>query len=178
MKSLKTLVSLSALAVCMGAASMAGAASFSPVGKTFQTDATGTIVVKSPSSFGAAVTCKAVFSGTVRSDGKADITNVVVSPGSSTLCNLPQITGLPWLLTPVTTTSGTATNVGYTITSVPPLIPGTSCGPSIINVALASTTGPLDSDKTITLTAANQALSGGCTVQSLNVKATGVTIVP
>ncbi|MFL1386272.1 alkane oxidation protein activator PraB [Pseudomonas tritici] len=174
MKSLKTLVSFTALTVCMGAASMANAASFSPIGANFTTDGTGTIVVKSPSSFGAAVTCKAVFTGKVRSDGKADITNVVISPGSSTLCNLPKITGLPWLLTPVTTTSGTAANVGYTITAVPPLIPGTACGPSTINVTLASTASP----DTITLSATNQALSGGCTVQSLNVKATGVTIIP
>lgn len=172
MKSLKTLVSFTALAVCMGAASMANAVSFSPVGKTFTTDATGTIVVKSPSSFGGAVTCKAVFQGTVRADGKADITNVTISPGSSTLCNLPNITGLPWLLTPVTTTTGTATNVGYTITGAPPLIPATNCGPSQIAVTLASTAS------SITLGATNQPLSGSCTVQSLNVTATGVTIVP
>ena len=69
-------------------------------------------------------------------------------------------------------TTGTATNVGYTITGAPPLIPATNCGPSQIAVTLASTAS------SITLGATNQPLSGSCTVQSLNVTATGVTIVP
>ena len=171
MKSLKTLVCVSSFALCFGAASMASAASFSPVGATFVTGATGSIVVKSPSSFQQPVTCKAVFEGKVRSDGKADITKVTISPGSSALCNLPNITGLPWLLEATSTTAGKAYNVGYTITSLPP----TNCGPSAIDVALASTPAPSPS---ITLAATNQPLSGSCTVVTLNVGATGVTIVP
>ncbi|MBH3422761.1 alkane oxidation protein activator PraB [Pseudomonas gessardii] len=171
MKSLKTLVCVSSFALCFGAASMASAASFSPIGATFVTDAAGTIIVKSPSSFQQPVTCKAVFEGKVRPDGKADITKVTISPGSSALCNLPNITGLPWLLEATSTTAGKAHNVGYTITSFPP----TNCGPSSIDVVLASTPTPFPS---ITLAANNQPLSGSCTVVTLNVSASGVTIIP
>lgn len=87
------------------------------------------------------------------------------------LCNLPNITGLPWLLEATSTSAGKAYNVGYTITSFPP----TNCGPTAIDVALASTPAPSPS---ITLAATNQPLSGSCTVVTLNVGATGVTIVP
>ncbi|KAA8695528.1 MULTISPECIES: alkane oxidation protein activator PraB [Pseudomonas] len=174
MKSFKTLVCVSSFALCFGAASMASAASFSPVGATFVTGATGSIEVKSPSSFQNSVTCKAVFEGKVRADGKADITKVTISQGTSSLCDLPQITGLPWLLEPLTATTGKAHNVGYKIVT-PGFPPPTNCGPSSIDVLLSSTPAPSPS---ITLTANNQPLSGSCTVVKLNVGATGVTIVP
>lgn len=69
MKSLKTLVSLSALAVCMGAASMANAYSITPVNSNFT--APGTISVKSPSSYQATVNCTANFTGNVDATGVA-----------------------------------------------------------------------------------------------------------
>ncbi|HCT07856.1 MULTISPECIES: alkane oxidation protein activator PraB [unclassified Pseudomonas] len=168
MKSLKTLVSLTALAVCMGAASMASAQSFSPANQSFTTNSGGTITVKSPSSFGAAVTCNISFTGKVRADGSAaDITAATVS-GSNQLCSLPHLTNLPWVLSP----AGTVTNVGYTIAAIPPLIPATNCGPSTIAVALSNVTGGA------ALSATNQPLSGSCTVVTLSVTAPGVSIVP
>ncbi|MDB1112333.1 protein activator of alkane oxidation PraB [Pseudomonas extremaustralis] len=164
MKSLKTLVSLSALAVCMGAASMANAYSISPVNTSFT--APGTISVKSPSSFQATVNCGATFTGNVDATGVAKITGVSVTGGG--LCSLPTITGLPWTLTATGATSGSVTNVGYTIAGSL-IFPASNCGPSTIAVAYS---GGL-------LTASNQPLSGSCTVVSLSVTPSPtLTIVP
>jgi len=113
MKSLKTLVSLSALAVCMGAASMANAYSITPVNSSFT--APGTISVKSPSSFQATVNCGATFTGNVDASGVA------------------KITGLPWTLTATGAAAGSVSNVGYTI-AASVLYPASNCGPSTITV--------------------------------------------
>ncbi|AZF15964.1 alkane oxidation protein activator PraB [Pseudomonas sp. R3-18-08] len=161
MKSLKTLVCATSFAMCFGAASMASAASVSPDGP-FSTNA-GTIVVKSPSSFGAAVTCGITFTGNV-SGGVASINGATLTGGG--LCSLPTLTNLPWVLTASTGTTGTVTNVGYKITS----IPATNCGPTPIAVTWAAGTK--------TLSAANQSLSGNCTVVSLNVVAPTLTVNP
>ncbi|AZF37270.1 protein activator of alkane oxidation PraB [Pseudomonas sp. R4-39-08] len=161
MKSLKTLVCATSFAMCFGAASMASAASVSPDGP-FSTNA-GTIVVKSPSSFGAAVTCGITFTGNV-SGGVASINGATLTGGG--LCSLPTLTNLPWVLTASTGTTGTVTNVGYKITS----IPATNCGPTPIAVNWAAGTK--------TLSAANQSLSGNCTVVSLNVVAPTLTVNP
>ncbi|AQT94731.1 MULTISPECIES: alkane oxidation protein activator PraB [Pseudomonas] len=164
MKSLKTLVSLSALAVCMGAASMANAYSISPVSTSFT--APGTISVKSPSSFQATVNCGATFTGNVDATGVAKITGVAVTGGG--LCALPKITGLPWTLTATGPAAGSVTNVGYTIASSI-LYPASNCGPSTITVGYSGGV----------LTAANQTLSGSCTVVSLSVTPSpALTIVP
>lgn len=174
MKSLKTLVSLSALAVCMGAASMANAVSISPNG-AFTTSG-GTIVVKSPSSFGAAVSCGITFSGTVTA-GIATITGASLTGGG--LCALPTLKNIPspgWVLTATSLSGGTVTNVGYTISNA--LFPRTDCGPDTINVTF--------NNSTHVLTAANQPLTGhttgsgnqNCTVQTLNVTAPTLTIIP
>ncbi|AZF10725.1 protein activator of alkane oxidation PraB [Pseudomonas sp. R2-37-08W] len=161
MKSLKTLVCATSFAMCFGAASMASAASVSPDGP-FSTNA-GTIVVKSPSSFGAAVTCGITFTGNV-SGGVASINGATLTGGG--LCALPTLTNLPWVLTAATGTTGTVTNVGYKINS----IPATNCGPTPIAVTWAAGTK--------TLSAANQSLSGNCTVVSLNVVAPTLTVNP
>lgn len=161
MKSLKTLVCATSFALCFGAASMASAASITPDGP-FSTNP-GTIVVKSPSSFGAAVTCGITFTGNV-SGGVASINGATLTGGG--LCSLPTLTNLPWALTAATGTTGTVTNVGYKITS----IPATNCGPTPI--AVAWTPG------TKTLSAANQSLSGNCTVVSLSVVAPTLSVNP
>ncbi|KWU52661.1 alkane oxidation protein activator PraB [Pseudomonas palleroniana] len=161
MKSLKTLVCATSFAMCFGAASMASAASVAPDGP-FSTNA-GTIVVKSPSSFGAAVTCGITFTGNV-SGGVASINGATLTGGG--LCALPTLTNLPWVLTAATGTTGTVTNVGYKINSVP----ATNCGPTTIAVAW--------NPSSKTLSAANQALSGNCTVVSLSVVAPTLTVNP
>lgn len=167
MKSLKTLVSLTALTVCMGAASMANAASISPEGPFTTTG--GTIVVQSPSSFGGSVTCGITFSGNV-SGGVATINNAALTGGG--LCGLPTLKNIPspgWVLTASSGTTGKVANVGYTIKKTI-VIPATDCGPSSIDV----TWDPAAH----TLTAANQALSGGCNIVSLTTTAAGLTVNP
>ena len=162
MKSLKTLVCATSFALCFGAASMANAAWIGPEG-TFKTDQ-GTIVVKSPSSFQAPVTCQITFEGSVNG-GIASITKATVGGGG--LCNLPTMTNLPWVLvaSPGGTT-GTVTNVGYTIN----FVPATNCGPTTINVAWNASTK--------TLSASGQSLTGNCTVSSLSVAAPSLTVNP
>ncbi|KTC39913.1 MAG: alkane oxidation protein activator PraB [Pseudomonas sp.] len=160
MKGIKTLVSATALFTCLGAASMANAASI-----VFDSGATsgnfttpgGSLTVRSPSSFGAAVTCDINFSGTIN-NGVASITGATVS-GSNALCNLPKITGLPWLLSASSTTAGTVTNVGYSIS----FFPATNCGPTTINVAWSNSTNSIS-------LSSPQSLAGGCTVDVLNAK--------
>jgi hypothetical protein len=167
MKSLKTLVSLTALTVCMGAASMANAFSISPEG-TFTTS-TGSITVLSPSS-SLPVTCPITFSGKV-TGGVATITGATV--GGSGLCALPVLKNIPtpgWVLTATSASAGTVTNVGYTIAGLPPIIPASNCGATTINVAW--------NGGTHTLSASGQPLSGSCTVQSLSVVATSLSIIP
>ncbi|MDQ0653986.1 alkane oxidation protein activator PraB [Pseudomonas cedrina] len=160
----KTLVSLSALAVCMSAASLANAYSITPVNTNFT--APGTISVKSPSSYQAAVNCGATFTGNVDAAGVAKITGVAITGGG--LCSLPKITGLPWTLTATGTTQGSVSNVGYTIAGSI-LYPASKCGASTIT---SSYSGGV-------LTASNQSLAGNCTVVSLSVKPTpAFTIVP
>ncbi|KAA8563474.1 hypothetical protein FX985_03543 [Pseudomonas extremaustralis] len=171
MKSLKTLVSLSALAVCMGAASAANAFSISPNGPF---SANGTISVQSPSSFGATVNCGVTFGGTVAS-GIATITSASLTGGG--LCALPTLKNIPtpgWVLTPTSLTGGTVSGVGYTIASSF-LFPATDCGPTTINVNYNNTTH--------VLSAAGQTLTGhttgsgnqNCTITSLNVTVTSPT---
>jgi|CXWL01.1.fsa_nt_gi hypothetical protein len=175
MKSLKTLVSLSALAVCMGAASMANAVSISPNGP-FTTSA-GTIVVQSPSSFGAAVTCGITFSGTV-AGGVATISSASLTGGG--LCGLPTLKNIPspgWVLTATSLTTGTVSGVGYTIAKSL-LFPATDCGANTINGTWNNSTN--------SLAIAGQTLTGhttgsgsqNCTIQTLNVTVPGLTIVP
>lgn len=170
MKSLKTLVSLSALAVCMGAASMANAVSLSPLNTGFT--ATGTIVTKSPSSFQIPITCNVTFTGSVNSAGLGIITSAVVS-GSSDVCSYPQTSPyLPWTLTATSLSGaaalGTVAGVGFNINHAP--LPVTTCGPSVISVGYSNTTH--------VLTASGQAVAPNCTVQTLNVTVTSATSTP
>lgn len=169
MKSLKTLVCASSFALCFGAASMANAASIIPNG-AFTTDP-GTIVVTSPSSFGAPVTCGITFGGTV-TGGVATITSASLTGGG--LCGLPKLKNIPspgWVLTATSFApstgigAGNVTNVGWTVA-----FPASNCGPGTITVAW--------NQATKMLTAANQALSGSCAVQSLSVKAPSLSLAP
>lgn len=171
MKGFKTLVTLSSFALCLGAASLASAATIGAPGQTFNTPG-GSITVKSPSSYGAAVTCSIDFHGVVNANGTATIDGATVS-GSNPLCGLPKMKGFPnpgWTLAlntnpDNTVTKGTVTNVGYTIA----FIPATNCGPTTIDVTWDGTS----------LHATNQALSGSCTVVSLDATPSpAVTVTP
>lgn len=169
MKSLKTLVCVSSFALCFGAASMASAASITPNG-AFTTDP-GTIVVTSPSSGGAPITCGITFGGTVVA-GVATITAASLTGGG--LCGLPTLKNIPapgWELTATsfTPTSGAGIGivkrVGWTV-----VFPPSNCGDGTINVTWDQATHML--------TAANQPLSGNCAVQSLKVKAPTLSLAP
>jgi hypothetical protein len=158
MKSLKTLVSLSALAVCMGAASMANATTITPNPKAFTTPG-GTIAVTSPASLGLPVSCTIVFSGNVAAGGaSASITGATVTGGG--LCGVPVLLGLPWTLTP----SGVGPNVfDGTVSGVNFNILGDcATAPATINVKFDNTTHAL--------TVGTPQTVGKCKITSLNVK--------
>ncbi|MDY7532797.1 alkane oxidation protein activator PraB [Pseudomonas sp. Bout1] len=172
MKRLNAFVYIGSFALCVATASMASAAGFSPAGAAFTTSAGATLTVKSPSMFGAAITCNIQLSGVVRGDGSAaDILTASVS-GSNALCRLPSLTHLPWVLTPPASGSGNGVlaNVGYAIPASS--LPGTQCGPTAIVASQANGAGGFD------VTAANQVLSGNCTVVSLSAHIPNVIIVP
>lgn len=156
MKSIKTFVSLSTLVVCMGAASMVNAYSFSPKSTPFT--ATGSIAVPSSPS------CGLTLTGNTNTTGIATISGATVT-GAGT-CALLQINNLPWTVTPASFTSATIAHVGLKIT-VPPF-PATVCGPSTINVTWV----PGGGATLPKLTATNQPLSGGvsgsCRIVSLD----------
>lgn len=139
MKSMKTLVSLSALTICLGAVSMANAATISPAGETFSTPAS-TISVSSPASLNAPVNCGITFTGTVAANGSsASITGATVSGGG--LCAVPVLLGLPWTLTPTGTGpsvfAGTVSGVNFKIVN------DCATTPATINVTFNNATNTL-----------------------------------
>ncbi|ABR85000.1 TPA: protein activator [Pseudomonas aeruginosa] len=152
MKSIKSLPSLAALAFCLSASSLASAATITPVGTAFT--APGTISVSSPASLQVPVNCNVTFKGTTAPDGSyASIDSVTVS-GSNPLCNVPQMTGLPWRLTVSSVTSGQVDGVGFKILT-------STCGPSTVYGAWSNATN--------TLSGSNQPLAGNCKINSLSV---------
>ncbi|MFC3942843.1 protein activator of alkane oxidation PraB [Pseudomonas gingeri NCPPB 3146 = LMG 5327] len=174
MKGIKTLVSVTAIAACLGAASMATASTINPDGP-FSTTA-GSITVRSPSSFGGAITCGITFTGTV-TGGVASITGASLTGGG--LCGVPVLTGLPWTLTATSGTTASVTNVGYNIAKTF-LYPATQCGPSPLSLNWNATSHVLS------LATAGQTLTGhttgtgdqNCYVDALSVTAGSITVTP
>ena len=159
MKSLKTLVSLSALAVCMGAASMANATTITPNPTAFTTPG-GTIAVSSPASLGIPVNCGIVFTGSVAAGGaSASITGATVTGGG--LCGVPVLLGLPWTLTPGAGTAGvfTGTVSGVNFRIVNDCADATA--PATINVKFDNATHAL--------TIGTPQTVGKCKITALNV---------
>ena len=155
-RSLTTAVgSVAAAAAVVGVtlgAGVAGAATIAPANTAFT--APGTITVTTPASFNVPVTCNIVFSGSVNADGSAaTITDAKVS-GSNFLCTVPKIQNLPWTLTPTSATTGTVSNVAFSVLS-------SNCGPATLS-------GSFD-NMTNTLSSSNQSLSGNCTINNLSV---------
>ncbi|WP_047304307.1 alkane oxidation protein activator PraB [Pseudomonas fluorescens] len=153
MQSIKTLVSVASFAICLGAASMANAATIAPAGATFS--APGTISVSSPASFGIPVNCNINFTGTVAANGaNASITGATVS-GSNSLCGVPSLLGLPWTLTASSATAGTVTGVNFKILS------NCSSAPVTINVTWNNATNTLSIPSAQTV--------GSCKITALSV---------
>ncbi|QZI67956.1 protein activator [Pseudomonas protegens] len=154
MQSIKTLVSVASFAICLGAASMASAATIAPAGASFS--APGTISVSSPASFGIPVNCNINFSGTVAANGSsASITNATVS-GSNSLCGVPVLLNLPWTLTASSATAGTVTGVNFKILS------NCSSTPVTINATWNNATN--------TLSIPSAQSVGSCKITALSVK--------
>jgi len=174
MKGIKTLVSVTAIAVCLGAASMASASAITPDGP-FSTTA-GSITVTSPSSFGGSITCGINFTGTV-TGGIASVTGASLTGGG--LCGVPVLTGLPWTLTATSGTTATVTGVGYNIAKTF-LYPATQCGPSPLNLSWNATS------KVLSLASTPQTLTGhttgsgsqDCSVSALSLTAGSITVTP
>ncbi|KAA8563473.1 hypothetical protein FX985_03542 [Pseudomonas extremaustralis] len=171
MGSLITLVNATSITLCLALGAVANAASFSPPGATFSTSAAGTITIKSPSTFGAAVTCGITLAGVISADGAdAKINTVSFSGGPG--CALYQPTHLAWNLTPKSISTGSLNGLGLTYTTTSPVWPTTNCGPSNIALTLANTTDGLSFHTT------NQALSGSCAIVGVDIVVLGVTVNP
>ena len=154
MQSIKTLVSVASFAICLGAASMANAATIAPAGASFS--APGTISVSSPASFGIPVNCNINFTGTVAADGSnASITGATVG-GSNSLCGVPVLLNLPWTLTASSATAGTVTGVNFKILS------NCSSTPVTINATWNNATN--------TLSIPSAQSVGSCKITALSVK--------
>lgn len=150
----------------------ASAATFSSPGMQFTTSPTGTITLKSPSSFGAAVNCNIQLTGGVRADASAiDIQHIRVS-GTAALCQRIQMNNLVWKITPTSLTGGTVSNVGLFVAGIPPLIPVSDCGPATVSLGLGNGPG------VVNVWAMNMYLPGNCNVASLNVAIPNTSIIP
>ncbi|MGF6094645.1 alkane oxidation protein activator PraB [Pseudomonas sp. 18175] len=161
MKVFNGLLSFISIIFCVSAASNVGAYSLSPLNQSFT--ASGTVVVKSPSSVQLPVSCNVTLSGYVDSMGLGRFTLATMS-GSSALCNTPQATlNYPMKWTPTSLVGsfsmGNLENMGYHVS----LVTGASshCGPSTVAVFYDNVMRQL--------TSSNQPLSGSCTLSSLNV---------
>lgn len=153
MQSIKTLVSVASFAICLGAASMANAATIAPAGATFS--APGTISVSSPASFGIPVNCNINFTGTVAANGSsASITGATVS-GSNSLCSVPVLQNLPWTLTATSATTGVVSGVSFKILS------NCSTAPVTINGTWSNATN--------TLSIPSAQAVGSCKITALSV---------
>lgn len=157
MKSLKAFVSLSAFAVCLGAASMASAATIGPAGSF--TTPNGTIAVASPASLNMPVACGINFTGSVAAGGaSASITGATVTGGG--LCAVPVLLNLPWTLIATgagpNTFSGTVSGVNFRILS------DCATTPATINVNFDNSTKALSILTPQTV--------GKCKITALNVK--------
>ncbi|NWE14422.1 alkane oxidation protein activator PraB [Pseudomonas yamanorum] len=156
----KTALLGSMLAALGVASSMAVAAGFSPPGPFSGTN--GSVVLKLPSTFQAPMTCGLSLSGAIDANGVAIISSAV--PATNGLCPLLKVTGLPWTVNLSSTTQGSLNNIGFSMAKLG--VPGDSvCGP--VNVVASW------DNSTHVLSATNQAMSGYCTLVSLNATLTG-----
>ncbi|NVZ50507.1 protein activator of alkane oxidation PraB [Pseudomonas sp. B6002] len=171
MKSLKTLLMAGALTLCASATSIASAGTFSPYNMPFTTVG-GTITLKSPSTFGAALTCAIQLTGHIAHDGLVAYYSSATITGTNALCSLYKMNDMPMVLTSITGSAGTLSNVSFTVVGAPPIIPATHCSAATISVSVFNDAGGLTS------VANNQVLPGSCTVLSMRVAAPGVGVTP
>lgn len=173
MNRLNTFICTGLFALCATVPWMSSAATFTNPGSLFTSSPTGTITLKTPSSFGASVTCRIQLTGGVRLDGSAADIQYARFSGTEPLCQRIQMNnGATWKLTPTTLTTGDLSNVGFVITALLPIIPASNCGPATISVGLVNGPG------VVNVSALNMYLPGSCAVASLNVAIPATSITP
>ncbi|MFC6300900.1 hypothetical protein GNF76_16010 [Pseudomonas sp. CCM 7893] len=133
---------------------MASAASFVPPGMF--SGAGGTITIKTPTTFGSPVTCGISVNGSIGEFTEPRITGVSITGAG--VCGLLKANYLSWPLRADSLTSGYLSEVGFTIKGI---LPATNCGFGTMNINWNNVSKRL--------TVSNQALSGNCTVVSLEI---------
>jgi len=158
---MKPMLSLVSLMAGLGFASMASAATITPVNSDFT--ATGTIILSSYSLAHVPISCNATFKGRVTADGAyAAIDSVSLAGSKDFWCQTYKFNGLPWKLTASSPTTGKIEGVAFNVLN-------STCGPSTINTTWNNTSN--------TLAASSQPLSGNCTINSLNVQPSPAFVV-
>lgn len=145
--------------------SVATGATYAPVGPFHSSS--GTLVLKTPSTFQLAVTCGISVAGEVTAAGAVNVTNTTFS-GSNSICSFIHVTNPGWAVTANTYLSSVASNFQFYVTGFGGAT--SYCGPSSFNV---SWSGALQ-----TWTATNQALSGQCTIVSMEMYLPSLTVNP
>ncbi|WP_124378193.1 alkane oxidation protein activator PraB [Pseudomonas synxantha] len=135
----------------VGVGSVALAAEFSPAGPF--TSAAGTLTIRTPSTFGSPLTCGLTVAGNVSAFTGVHInTFSITGPG---FCSLLKTTVLGWRVNAFSPTSALVDDVGFSIT----IPPATHCGPNQIYASWNYASHQL--------TVFNQALSGNCTLERM-----------
>lgn len=134
--------------------SVAAGATYAPVGPFHSS--TGTITLKTPSTFQTPITCAISIAGEVNAAGVVNVTNTVIS-GSNATCSLIHVSAPTWSVTANGFTISTASGLQFYISGGFP--PTSNCGPSSFFV---SWSGALQ-----TMSVTNQVMSGQCTIVSM-----------
>ncbi|WP_248750014.1 alkane oxidation protein activator PraB [Pseudomonas sp. MWU15-20650] len=160
---LKWILSTVLLANGVGVASVAQAFQFVPAGPF--TSAAGVLKIKTPSSFGATLTCALSMSGEVSAFTGLKITSVsITGPG---ICSLLKAKYLSWPVSANSLSSVNISDMGFSL--VGSVLPPSNCGVSEIN----ANWNPANKS----VTASNQALSGNCTIEQLDIVFPALSLV-
>ncbi|WP_428553871.1 alkane oxidation protein activator PraB [Pseudomonas edaphica] len=148
------------LAGWIGIATVAQAAEFAPAG--LFSSGFGTLTIRAPSTFGASLTCGVAMSGNVSAFTGVHISTVSITGGGYCSLLKPK---LSWRMSAYSMTSAWVDDVGFSVTG----IPGSNCGPTEIYASWNNATHQL--------TVFNQALSGNCTLERLDIVLPTLSIV-
>jgi len=162
---MKGTLSLVSLVVGLGVASMASAATITPVNSAFT--ATGSISLSAPDWAQTPVLCSVTFKGRISADGayalieSATLSGTPLCTGTATAPT--KLTGLPWRLTATNASSIKVDGVGFN------MVVRSICGPNTINATWSNASN--------TLAASSQPLSGNCKVNNLSVQPSPAFVV-
>ena len=136
--------------------SIAAGATIGPVGPFHSLS--GKLILKSPATFQNPLTCNVSFAGEVDGYGVAKI-NAVLFSGASTYCQNIRVAHIPWSMKAVGQVTLNITDIEFSLTGFPGA--QSYCGPSTISTSWRPPIQQVE--------ASNQALSGNCTITSLEV---------